>query len=68
MRDPDLRSLRHHGDSDLVPGCVDLAVNVRAGTPPAWLREQLRQAVDDLELRVAQLEHRLKLLERDSGN
>ena len=27
-----------------------------------------RQAVGDLELRVAQLEHRLTLLERDSGN
>lgn len=40
--------LRHHGDSDLAPGCVDLAVNVRAGAPPTWLRERLRGAVDHL--------------------
>lgn len=33
--------LAHHGDRDAVPGLVDLAVNVRAGTPPAWLRERL---------------------------
>lgn len=37
--------LRHHGDDDLAPGLVDLAVNVRAGTPPAWLHDVLRQAV-----------------------
>jgi histidinol-phosphate aminotransferase len=33
--------MRHHGDLDAVPGLVDLAVNVRPGTPPAWLRERL---------------------------
>jgi histidinol-phosphate aminotransferase len=33
--------LAHHGDQDARPGLVDLAVNVRAGTPPAWLRERL---------------------------
>src|SRR5262249_60068930 len=33
--------IRHHGDLDAVPGLVDLAVNVRPGTPPAWLRERL---------------------------
>jgi histidinol-phosphate aminotransferase len=33
--------LRHHGDVDAVPGLIDLAVNVRPGTPPAWLRERL---------------------------
>lgn len=33
--------LRHHGDLDAVPGLVDLAVNIRPGTPPAWLRERL---------------------------
>jgi histidinol-phosphate aminotransferase len=31
-------NLEHHGDVDALPGLVDLAVNVRAGTPPAWLR------------------------------
>ncbi|WP_437068179.1 Rv2231c family pyridoxal phosphate-dependent protein CobC [Streptomyces sp. enrichment culture] len=34
--------LRHHGDAEVRDGgsgLVDLAVNVRADTPPAWLRE-----------------------------
>jgi histidinol-phosphate aminotransferase len=36
--------LAHHGDADLMPGLVDLAVNVRsAGTPP-WLAAQVRAA------------------------
>jgi histidinol-phosphate aminotransferase len=38
--------LRHHGDAELGPGLVDLAVNVRAGTPPAWLRSVLHEALD----------------------
>ena len=38
-------SLGHHGDADALPGLVDLAVNVRAGMPPRWLRERLA-AVD----------------------
>ena len=29
--------LDHHGDADLAPGLVDLAVNVREHVPPAWL-------------------------------
>jgi histidinol-phosphate aminotransferase len=33
--------LRHHGDLDALPGLVDLAVNVRPGMPPDWLRERL---------------------------
>jgi histidinol-phosphate aminotransferase len=33
--------LRHHGDLDAAPGLVDLAVNLRPGTPPAWLRDLL---------------------------
>jgi histidinol-phosphate aminotransferase len=40
--------LRHHGDAEIAPGLVDLAVNVRPGTPPHWLRELLRASVDDL--------------------
>jgi histidinol-phosphate aminotransferase len=39
--------LDHHGDADLAPGLVDLAVNVRAGTPPPWLRAVLHEALDD---------------------
>jgi histidinol-phosphate aminotransferase len=38
--------LHHHGDDELAPGLVDLAVNVRAGTPPEWLRAVLHEAVD----------------------
>jgi histidinol-phosphate aminotransferase len=33
--------LRHHGDAELAPGLVDLAVNVRAGAPPPWLLDRL---------------------------
>jgi histidinol-phosphate aminotransferase len=33
--------LAHHGDVDARAGLVDLAVNVRTGTPPQWLRERL---------------------------
>jgi histidinol-phosphate aminotransferase len=38
--------LDHHGDAELAPGLVDLAVNVRAGAPPAWLRNLLHDALD----------------------
>jgi histidinol-phosphate aminotransferase len=38
--------LRHHGDAELAPGLVDLAVNVRADTPPGWLRAVLHAAID----------------------
>jgi histidinol-phosphate aminotransferase len=38
--------LDHHGDAELAPGLVDLAVNVRAGTPPPWLRAVLHDALD----------------------
>ncbi|MDX3851499.1 Rv2231c family pyridoxal phosphate-dependent protein CobC [Streptomyces sp. AK02-01A] len=37
----DHHDLRHHGDAELrdaASGLVDLAVNVRTGTPPDWLR------------------------------
>ena len=39
-------NLHHHGDDELAPGLVDLAVNVRAGTPPEWLRAVLHEALD----------------------
>jgi histidinol-phosphate aminotransferase len=40
--------LRHHGDSDVRPGLVDLAVNVRTDTPPPWLLEVLRNSLTGL--------------------
>ncbi|TKK87354.1 threonine-phosphate decarboxylase [Herbidospora galbida] len=40
--------LRHHGDSEIGPGLVDLAVNVRQGMPPTWLRELLATSLSDI--------------------
>ena len=40
--------LRHHGDAEVGPGLVDLAVNVRQGTPPEWLAALLRDSVGGL--------------------
>ncbi|MFJ9787265.1 Rv2231c family pyridoxal phosphate-dependent protein CobC [Amycolatopsis sp. NPDC101161] len=40
--------LRHHGDREVGPGLVDLAVNVRLPRPPAWLRDELVSALDSL--------------------
>jgi histidinol-phosphate aminotransferase len=40
-----VNGLGHHGDADALPGLADLAVNVRPGTPPQWLRDRLA-AVD----------------------
>ena len=39
-----LSDLAHHGDADLVPGLVDLAVNVRSGGTPPWLASLIREA------------------------
>ncbi|MFD4034784.1 Rv2231c family pyridoxal phosphate-dependent protein CobC [Streptomyces sp. NPDC058637] len=41
--------LRHHGDAE-VRGLdlTDLAVNVRTGTPPAWLRERIAASLGSL--------------------
>ncbi|MFB6814276.1 Rv2231c family pyridoxal phosphate-dependent protein CobC [Streptomyces sp. NPDC056347] len=47
----DAHDLRHHGDAE-VRGrdrdLTDLAVNVRAGTPPAWLRERIAGSLASL--------------------
>ncbi|MEN3585059.1 Rv2231c family pyridoxal phosphate-dependent protein CobC [Streptomyces sp. ZYX-F-203] len=43
--------LAHHGDAEVRDGgasLVDLAVNVRAGTPPGWLRERLAASLGAL--------------------
>ncbi|MBQ0830317.1 Rv2231c family pyridoxal phosphate-dependent protein CobC [Streptomyces tagetis] len=43
--------LRHHGDAEVRgdgSALVDLAVNVRTGTPPAWLRERLADSLGSL--------------------
>jgi histidinol-phosphate aminotransferase len=41
--------LRHHGDAEVRgPGLVDLAVNVRTGTPPHWLRAALADSLAEL--------------------
>ncbi|MDP9396679.1 MAG: Rv2231c family pyridoxal phosphate-dependent protein CobC, partial [Actinomycetota bacterium] len=45
---PDALDLHHHGDRELAAGLVDLAVNVRPGTPPPWLQEVLRAALADV--------------------
>lgn len=38
---PDGIDLAHHGDRDLGPGLVDLAVNVLTSDPPPWLAEAI---------------------------
>ncbi|GAA3927420.1 Rv2231c family pyridoxal phosphate-dependent protein CobC [Actinomadura viridis] len=40
--------LRHHGDAEIGEGLANFAVNVRTGTPPAWLAERLRASLADL--------------------
>ncbi|MFG2221521.1 Rv2231c family pyridoxal phosphate-dependent protein CobC [Streptomyces sp. NPDC048644] len=43
--------LRHHGDAEVrggEAGLADLAVNVRAGTPPAWLKSRIAASLEGL--------------------
>ncbi len=40
--------LHHHGDRDVAPGLVDLAVNVRLPAPPPWLADVLADSLRDL--------------------
>lgn len=42
------RGLRHHGDREVTPGLVDLAVNVHPAPMPPWLAEAVRASLDDL--------------------
>ncbi|WP_424214396.1 Rv2231c family pyridoxal phosphate-dependent protein CobC [Streptomyces sp. BI20] len=49
--DADPYALRHHGDAEVVDlgaSVTDLAVNVRADTPPAWLREEIAGSLTSL--------------------
>lgn len=48
MSDLGRDALAHHGDQETGPGLVDLAVNVRAGTPPPWLRAVLADSLEHL--------------------
>jgi histidinol-phosphate aminotransferase len=40
--------LWHHGDAELAPGLIDLAVNVRAAPMPDWLERALLASLRDL--------------------
>jgi histidinol-phosphate aminotransferase len=41
-------SLGHHGDLEVGEGLVDFAVNVRAGTPPRWLLQEIALSLSDV--------------------
>jgi len=40
--------LRHHGDREVGPGLVDLAVNVRVARPPRWLLDRVAATLPEL--------------------
>ncbi|MEV4642890.1 Rv2231c family pyridoxal phosphate-dependent protein CobC [Actinoplanes sp. NPDC049548] len=40
--------LHHHGDAEVAPGLVDLAVNVRRQPMPAWLADPIAATLGDL--------------------
>ncbi|MEU0282919.1 MULTISPECIES: Rv2231c family pyridoxal phosphate-dependent protein CobC [unclassified Streptomyces] len=47
----DSHDLRHHGDAEVrdgAAGLIDLAVNVRTGTPPEWLRARIADSLTGL--------------------
>jgi histidinol-phosphate/aromatic aminotransferase/cobyric acid decarboxylase-like protein len=48
MTAPTSFDLTHHGDTEAQPGLVDFAVNVAVPEPPAWLRRELENALDDV--------------------
>jgi histidinol-phosphate aminotransferase len=41
-------SLAYHGDAELAPGLIDLAVNVRRREPPGWLLTELARTLPRL--------------------
>lgn len=44
----DAPDLRHHGDREVGPGLVDLAVNVRVSRPPRWLLDRIAATLPEL--------------------
>jgi histidinol-phosphate aminotransferase len=40
--------LAYHGDAELAPGLIDLAVNVRRREPPGWLTGELARTLPEL--------------------
>jgi histidinol-phosphate aminotransferase len=47
-RQVDVFDLDHHGDAEVGDGLVDLAVNVRTGTPPGWLLDEIAGSLTEL--------------------
>jgi histidinol-phosphate aminotransferase len=41
-------ALRHHGDTEVGPGLIDLAVNVRVAPMPRWLADPIAASLHDL--------------------
>ncbi|MGW4005728.1 Rv2231c family pyridoxal phosphate-dependent protein CobC, partial [Streptomyces nigra] len=61
MRTDGGHDLRHHGDAEVRDdgsALVDLAVNVRADTPPDWLRERIAGTLGSLAAYPATLRAR----------
>lgn len=48
MTSPPEPDLLHHGDRDVRPGLVDLAVNVRRSGPPPWLAAVIAETIGGL--------------------
>jgi cobyrinic acid a,c-diamide synthase len=48
QHDQHRQDLRHHGDSDIEEGLVDLAVNVRVAAPPRWLVDLIQATTEEL--------------------
>jgi histidinol-phosphate aminotransferase len=57
-------ALDFHGDAEVAPGLIDLAVNVRASPLPSWLSEPLAAAIADLSHYPDQTAARAALADR----